>query len=327
VAIVMYRTLVQMRLRSQTDSLSKVEILQGAGEFIAISFGSIAIGIFCGAVSALLAKHTQFRETYGYEVLSMYLLGAGSYCLAEVFNCSGILTVFFCGIFMSHYTWYNISPYAQMTTKTIFRLLAFFAETIIFISLGFSPFVLLDEGSFEMSFIAITSVLLIVARTLQTLLLASLANLGRKHKISMKSQALIIISGLRGALSFTLAMDTSTIPLPHASAIIAATLIFVVFSNVVFGGLTAPLLQIMGYMTEIQNEEHVPLKEALVEEMQANAHFEVGDKAKVARGLSAFDRRYLKPFLTDPTNAAESVLRKQRLEAPHNHRSISRLNV
>ena len=30
---------------------------------------------------------------------------------------SGILAVFFCALFMTHYTWYNISHYAQVSSS------------------------------------------------------------------------------------------------------------------------------------------------------------------------------------------------------------------
>jgi solute carrier family 9 (sodium/hydrogen exchanger), member 8 len=32
---------------------------------------------------------------------------------------SGILTVFFCGIVMSHYTWHNVTESSRVTTKYV----------------------------------------------------------------------------------------------------------------------------------------------------------------------------------------------------------------
>ena len=40
--------------------------------------------------------------------------------LAEL---SGILTVFFCGIVMSHYTWHNVTESSRVTTKCVLLLL------------------------------------------------------------------------------------------------------------------------------------------------------------------------------------------------------------
>lgn len=46
---------------------------------------------------------------YWYQVL---------YCM-QLCYLSGILTVFFCGIVMSHYTWHNISESSRVTTKYV----------------------------------------------------------------------------------------------------------------------------------------------------------------------------------------------------------------
>lgn len=35
----------------------------------------------------------------------------------QLFYLSGILTVFFCGIVMSHYTWHNVTENSRVTTK------------------------------------------------------------------------------------------------------------------------------------------------------------------------------------------------------------------
>lgn len=39
-------------------------------------------------------------------------------CL-QLFDLSGILTVFFCGIVMAHYTWYNITENSRITTRYV----------------------------------------------------------------------------------------------------------------------------------------------------------------------------------------------------------------
>lgn len=38
----------------------------------------------------------------------------------QLFHLSAILTVFFCGIVMSHYTWYNVTESSRVTTKYFF---------------------------------------------------------------------------------------------------------------------------------------------------------------------------------------------------------------
>ena len=40
-----------------------------------------------------------------------------SYVVSEQLQLSGILSVFFAGITMSHYTWHNITESSRVTTK------------------------------------------------------------------------------------------------------------------------------------------------------------------------------------------------------------------
>jgi len=43
---------------------------------------------------------------------------------------SGIMAILFCGIVMSHYTHFNLSPMTQITVQQIFRTTAFMAGTV-----------------------------------------------------------------------------------------------------------------------------------------------------------------------------------------------------
>ena len=44
----------------------------------------------------------------------------------QLFYLSGILTVFFCGIVMSHYTWHNVTENSRVTTKYVNSVNSFF---------------------------------------------------------------------------------------------------------------------------------------------------------------------------------------------------------
>lgn len=77
------------------------------------------------------ARHSTDRE-----VALMIMMAYLSYIMAELFNLSGILTVFFCGIVMSHYTWHNVTQSSRTTTKHAFATLSFMAESFIFLYVG-----------------------------------------------------------------------------------------------------------------------------------------------------------------------------------------------
>ncbi|KVD98098.1 Cation/H+ exchanger, partial [Cynara cardunculus var. scolymus] len=76
----------------------------------------------------------------------MILMAYLSYILAEVFGLSGILTVFFCGIVMSHYAWHNVTMNSQVTTKHAFATMSFIAEIFIFMYVGMDS---LDMGKWR----------------------------------------------------------------------------------------------------------------------------------------------------------------------------------
>ncbi|XP_062021606.1 sodium/hydrogen exchanger 1-like [Rosa rugosa] len=65
----------------------------------------------------------------------MILMAYLSY-MAELFDLSSILTVFFCGIVLSHYTWHNVTEKSRVTTKHGFATLSFISEIFIFLYVG-----------------------------------------------------------------------------------------------------------------------------------------------------------------------------------------------
>ncbi|EFJ45487.1 hypothetical protein VOLCADRAFT_34043, partial [Volvox carteri f. nagariensis] len=69
--------------------------------FVRLFALSTALGLGVGVVSAAIVRPDQ-------EVLTVALLGLVAYFLAEGLQLSAVLSVFFCGIAMSHYTWHNL---------------------------------------------------------------------------------------------------------------------------------------------------------------------------------------------------------------------------
>ncbi|XP_034603318.1 uncharacterized protein [Setaria viridis] len=62
-----------------------------------------------------------------------------SFC-SQLLDLSGIFTVFFCGIVMSHYTWHNVTKSSRVTTKHAFATLSFIAEMFLFMYVGMDAF-------------------------------------------------------------------------------------------------------------------------------------------------------------------------------------------
>jgi sodium/hydrogen exchanger 8 len=102
-----------------------------------------------GLLSAYIIKTLYFgRHSTDREIAIMALMAYLSYLIAELCYLSGILTVFFCGIVMSHYTWHNVTEASRITTRHAFATMSFIAETFIFLYVGMDA---LDVDKWKMS--------------------------------------------------------------------------------------------------------------------------------------------------------------------------------
>jgi len=82
-----------------------------------------------------------------------------------------------------------------------------------------------------------------IARAVNIFPLSFVANLFRKKAISYKMQIMIFFAGLRGAIAFAL---SNNMPEEHANLYISTTLSIVIFTTVIVGGLTEPMINYTG---------------------------------------------------------------------------------
>ncbi|CAK9146255.1 unnamed protein product [Ilex paraguariensis] len=225
--------------------------------FLYLFFTSTALGIAVGLLSAYGIKTLYFgRHSTDREVAIVLLLAYLSYMIAELLNLSGILTVFFCGIVMSHYTWHNVTASSRITTKHAFATISFIAETFIFLYVGMDA---LDIDKWKGSHasvgtsIAVSSTLLalvLIGRAAFVFPIANIYNCTVKRegdKIEVRKQFIIWWAGLmRGAVTIALSYnqftETGGSSSTEHSLMITSTIIVVLFSTVVFGSITKPLI-------------------------------------------------------------------------------------
>ncbi|OWM78548.1 sodium/hydrogen exchanger 2-like [Punica granatum] len=233
--------------------------LQFIGNFLNLFISSTMLGILAGLLSAYIIKKLYFgRHSTDREVALMILMAYLSYMLAELFYLSAILTVFFCGIVMSHYTWHNVTESSRVTTKHAFATLSFVAEIFIFLYVGMDALDIEKWGVVSNSpgkSIGVSSIILglvLVGRAAFVFPLSVLSNLTKKSKdeqIDFKQQITIWWAGLmRGAVSMALAYNQfsrSDTKLRGNAFMITSTITVVLFSTVVFGLLTKPLVRIL----------------------------------------------------------------------------------
>ncbi|KAL2325469.1 hypothetical protein Fmac_024527 [Flemingia macrophylla] len=119
------------------SSINAITALKLLGTFLYLFCTSTALGILVGLLSAYLIKTLYLgRHSTDREVALMMLMAYLSYIIAELLSLSGILTIFFCGIVMSHYTWHNVTGSSRTTTKHSFATISFISETFIFMYVG-----------------------------------------------------------------------------------------------------------------------------------------------------------------------------------------------
>ncbi|XP_074320897.1 sodium/hydrogen exchanger 2-like [Silene latifolia] len=247
----------------QNFDLTKIDhriALQFSGNFLYLFFASTLLGAATGLFSAYVIKKLYFgRHSTDREVALMMLMAYLSYMLAELFYLSGILTVFFCGIVMSHYTWHNVTESSRVTTKHAFATLSFVAEIFIFLYVGMDA---LDIEKWRFvsdspgTSVAVSSILLgllMLGRAAFVFPLSFLMNFAKKNnseKVSFRQQVIIWWAGLmRGAVSMALAYNQFTrgghTQLRSNAIMITSTITVVLFSTMVFGLLTKPLIRFL----------------------------------------------------------------------------------
>ncbi|XP_039043016.1 sodium/hydrogen exchanger 2-like isoform X3 [Hibiscus syriacus] len=230
------------------------------GNFLYLFITSTLLGVGVGLISAYIIKKLYMgRHSTDREVALMILMAYLSYMMAELFSLSSILTVFFCGIVMSHYTWHNVTESSRITTKHAFATLSFISEIFIFLYVGMDA---LDIEKWNVvskspgTSVGVSSILLglvLVGRAASVFPLSFISNLFKRterDKFTLKQQVTIWWAGLmRGSVSVALAYNQFTrsghTQLRGNAIMITSTITVVLFSTVVFGLLTKPLIRLL----------------------------------------------------------------------------------
>ncbi|XP_046381601.1 sodium/hydrogen exchanger 9-like isoform X3 [Haliotis rufescens] len=288
------------------------------GNFLGIFGGAFAIGSLMGCATALITKYTKIRDFPLLETALFFLMSYSSFQTAEVAGLTGIVAVLFCGITQAHYTYNNLSAESKDRTKQLFELTNFLSENFVFLYIGVSVFTFQESRiRWDAGFIFASFLAIIIGRFLNVYPLSFLLNLGRTNKIGWNFQHMMMFSGLRGAIAFALAIrNTSTLPRQY---IVSATMIIVLATVVLCGGLTTPMLQWLkirvGVDEELEMQQMPPnaVRSFEAEEGQSLAgspllEQESGDPGEIPRTKGKawlvakwynFDMVFMKPFLTN----------------------------
>lgn len=205
VALVLFVTLSHHMSEDEVPSLLSSKIL---GHFAFVLVGSIVVGLGAGVVCSLCFRTAHALARFPDQEIAAILLGAYlTYAFAQLLGLSGIVALFFFGIVLSHYNWYNLSEASKVASNVTFGTLAKLSESCVFIYLGVVAALSLGRFHWNMGLVLASLVLIVVARAAHIFPFSTLLNYcGRERKISHKMQLMMLVSGLRGAIAFAMSL-------------------------------------------------------------------------------------------------------------------------
>jgi len=321
VSIVLTSTFQGLAYQDSTTEHSTI-FWQAVGSFLRMMIGSSVLGVLIGLLSALITKHVDLRKTPSLELGMMFIFAYIPYGFAETFKLSGIMAILLAAIVMSHYTHSNLSLVTQINMQQTLRALAFMTETSVFAYLGMAIFSF--QHNFQPAFVIWSIILLLIGRGLNIYPLSWLLNHFRETKITKRMQFIMWFSGLRGAICYVLSLHLELDSPDKRNVIITTSLIIVMFTILVLGGATFPVVKFlqvddkrtytrvtlskteeMGQAIESDHISELTEEEYEEKYLRNNLHL---------KGFAYFDAKYLVPFFTRRITKRELILNRSEMQ-------------
>ena len=228
-----------------TGSFSLVD---ATADFVWMSVGGSFFGLLVGIGAAYLHRHLRDPSVaVTLTLLTPYI----SYLPAEEFGFSGVLAVVAAGLYIGHRSWEALGPESRLQRESIWQLLDYLLNGVIFILIGLQFPTIVREMRMpvgQMIFVgAAISFVVIAVRFLWIFPMVSSKPLfpeGDKDHLSLWRLVVASWAGMRGVVSMAAALAlplaTSTgEAFPHRHIILFLTFC-VIFVTLVLQGLTLP---------------------------------------------------------------------------------------
>ncbi|BDA42337.1 probable sodium/hydrogen exchanger 4 at N-terminal half [Coccomyxa sp. Obi] len=241
------------------------------GKFLYLFAISLLLGLVFGLFCSLLlkkfnvphapqARSTSNHPLWDYNIVLVQAVGIVgmvaylSYLVGDYTGLSGIVSLFCCSVTMSHYALHNITKQQRAAVMSFFETISFMSEGSIFVYVGLDA---LDPLKWKntfvgpaMSLFAIIMVLLLVSRGVFVFPILAAHNYFFKEKLPFRQMVVAWWAGaMRGAVSVALVYlyydpDGTTVD-KMKSSLISMTLTVVLFSTIVYGAITKPMLDLL----------------------------------------------------------------------------------
>jgi NhaP-type Na+/H+ or K+/H+ antiporter len=181
--------------------------------FMGMFFYSFLIGGVVGMSSSLFLKKLKHIRLNRVQECSVIVFFAFiSYTLTEELGLSPIIALLFTGIFMSHYTFYNLSFQAREESAIVSKIMSNIAEAFVFTYLGLTV-IYYTTNTFSFSFIFCEMIFVILGRVIAIFGISYIMKLlkVRSFKMQFSHKGIMSCAGsIRGAIAFGLAISIDT---------------------------------------------------------------------------------------------------------------------
>ena len=272
VAIVLFRVFLEENAAGRSFDWSQLGTVMA--HFFTVALGSLFLGAFVGLTCSFCFKNASRLTEYPVmEVQLLFLAAFGSFALGELLNLSGVTALFTTGLTLSHYNFFNLSEESKISSLYVFESMAKTAETLVFVSIGLSLFA--TTMQWDVGFFFLAWIFCLIGRALNIFPMAVIANLCREKKIPRNAMILMFFSGLRGSVSFALAMQLDANS-PGVGVIRSTTLLIVIVTTLVLGGTAYKVIDALGMRATSSslspNNSHQELREDFSSYLEMNSN-------------------------------------------------------
>ncbi len=269
-------------------------VLEGTVSFLSMMIGGVIFGIIIGGIFARLIGIA--RENEVASITLTIVLAHVTFILAEVvshhlvfgnyhFYLSPIIATTVAALLMGNYGRSKIHPKADEFVEKLWGQLAFMANSLIFILIGF---LFVEVPLLEPSIILVVGLTILIvafARAVSIYPVVGLFNffVPEKTKIPRSWQHLLSWGSLRGALAVTMVLlipdDLSfanwNLPMTPKDFLLALTV------GCIFATLFIKATTIQTFMRRLKLDSLTPMEEVEAQEARALIHHEVTEKTKL----------------------------------------------
>uniref|UniRef100_H2Z3F2 Cation/H+ exchanger transmembrane domain-containing protein n=1 Tax=Ciona savignyi TaxID=51511 RepID=H2Z3F2_CIOSA len=286
VAIVLTNTFQALKADPKLATASSSTVFfMAVGDFLRMMFGSALLGVGIALISALISFLTHLFKKTPSLELGM--------------------------MFIFAYVPYGLAESLKLS------------ETSVFAYLGLAIFGF--EHNFQPAFVIWSIILLLVGRGLNIYPLSWILNYFRETKITKRMQFIMWFSGLRGAICYVLSLHLELDSVEKRHVIITTSLIIVLFTILVLGGATLPVVKFL--QIDDKRSFHRNLTLSKTEEMGQTIESdhiselteEEYDEKYLRddlhlRGFAYFDAKYLVPFFTRRITKRELIQNRSEMQ-------------